>query len=78
MTKETKAKQPSKTNTVLEMLKEKDGVTIAKIAEVTGWQPHTVRGTLANFKSKKSLNIISERIDGERRYFLKETTDAKE
>ena len=67
-----KQKQQPKTEMILEMLKEKDGVTIAKIAEVTGWQPHTVRGTLANFKSKKSLSIVSERKDGERRYFLKE------
>jgi len=66
-----KPKKQTKTDTILAMLKEPKGTTIAKIAEVTGWQTHTVRGSLANLKKKRDLPITSKRVENERRYFLK-------
>ena len=54
----------SKQALVIEMLKRPEGVTIAQICEVTGWQAHTVRGTFAGaLKKKLGLNIVSEKIE---------------
>lgn len=62
----------NKTDLVLKKLRLARGVTIAQIAEVTGWQPHSVRGFLSAVVRKKlGLNVISETgKDGQRRYRL--------
>ena len=74
----TKIKKQTKTDMILAMLKEPKGTTIAKIAEVTGWKVHTVRGSLANLKKSRNLDITSKRIENGRRYFLQETpTESK-
>ncbi len=50
----------SKQAQVITMLKRPEGATIAQIMDVTGWQPHTVRGTFAGaFKKKLGLDITS-------------------
>ena len=47
---------------IIAMLKRPDGATISQIVEATGWQPHTVRGTLAGaLKKKLGLLIVSEK-----------------
>ena len=47
---------------IIAMLQRPEGATISQIIEVTGWQPHTVRGTLAGaFKKKLGLLIVSEK-----------------
>ncbi len=52
----------SKQAMVIEMLRRSEGATIAQICEATGWQAHTVRGTLAGpLKKKRGLNIFSEK-----------------
>ncbi len=63
-------KAPSKRNAVLAKLKTPRGVTVTKLMEITGWQPHTVRGFLsATVRKKLDLPLISEiGKDGERRY----------
>ncbi len=60
----------SKQNAVLARLKTPRGVTVAKLMEITGWQPHTVRGFLsATVRKKLGLPLISEiSKDGVRRY----------
>ena len=60
----------SKQAQVIAMLRRPEGATIAQICEATGWQPHTVRGTLAGtFKKKLSLEIISTKSTGAERVY---------
>jgi len=62
-----KEKAASKKQIVLDMLK--DGVTIKQIMDVTGWQKHTVFGTLANMKKKLNLNLTNTKeSEGDRVY----------
>jgi hypothetical protein len=59
----------SKQATVLTLLRGPEGVTIAAIKEATQWQSHSVRGFLASVVHKQlKLELVSEKVDGERRY----------
>ncbi len=73
---ESKAPTPKATKKALvqSLLEAEKGVTIEDIAKQTNWQNHTVRGHLSTMK-KNNIVITSERIDGERRYFIKKQTD---
>ncbi len=55
---------------LIDLLKRKKGVTIEKIVEATGWQPHSVRGAISGtLKNKLGLMVTSEKSnDGPRRY----------
>jgi DNA-binding MarR family transcriptional regulator len=55
---------------LIDLLKRKKGATIEKIVEATGWQSHTVRGTISGtLKKKLGLMVTSEKPDdGPRRY----------
>jgi hypothetical protein len=67
ITKTRPAEKPeSKKQIVLKMLNE--GVTIKQIMEATGWQKHTVHGTIANLKKKENLVITSEKIGNDKIY----------
>ena len=56
---------------LIEMLRRKEGATIAQIVEATGWQPHTVRGAFAGaLKKKLGLTVTSEKVEGTRVYRL--------
>jgi hypothetical protein len=60
----------SKQAQVIAMLKRPEGATIAQICEMTGWLPHTVRGTFAGtFKKRLGLAISSEKIKGAARVY---------
>lgn len=52
---------------VEQLLKSDKGTTIEELCKKTGWQKHTVRGHLSILK-KAGAEIISERVDGVRRY----------
>jgi hypothetical protein len=49
-------------------LSTKTDATIPDLMAITDWQAHSVRGALAGALKKRGLAIISERINGERRY----------
>ena len=59
----------SKQARLIEMLKRKEGASIAEIVKAFGWQPHTVRGAIAGaIKKKLGLDVTSEKVDGRRVY----------
>ncbi len=55
---------------MIDLLKRKKGATIEEIVEVTGWQPHSVRGAISGaLKKDLGLAVASERVgDGSRVY----------
>jgi hypothetical protein len=66
------ARDGSKKAIVIEMLKRKNGATLAEIAKATDWQNHSIRGFISGALGKKmGLTVESTRNDaGERTYRL--------
>ena len=59
----------SKQTGVIEMLRRRQGASVAAIMKATGWQPHSVRGFLAGVVRKKlGLSLVSEKSGDERLY----------
>ncbi len=78
--KPVRARADSKQAMVTGLLQRPEGATIAQIMEVTGWQQHTVRGTLAGtFKKRLGLTINSSKEAGGQRVYRIEpvSTDAE-
>lgn len=65
-----RSRDNSKQAQVIAMLKRPEGATIQQICQVTKWQSHTVRGSMAGaLKKKLGLVITSEKTEnGERVY----------
>jgi uncharacterized protein DUF3489 len=64
-----KTAKSSKIASITVMLCGKKGATLAELCKMTGWQPHSVRAVIsAVMKKKFGLEVVSERIDGERVY----------
>ena len=58
----TRTRENTKQAQIIAMLQRPEGATISQIVEVTGWQPHTVRGTFAGaFKKKLGLTLSSSK-----------------
>ncbi|MFN3578788.1 MAG: DUF3489 domain-containing protein [Tabrizicola sp.] len=65
-----RARANSKQAQVIAMLRRTEGATVRQIMETTGWQAHTVRGTLAGaLKKKLGLTIVSEKVPGGERVY---------
>ncbi len=55
---------------IIAMLRRPEGATIAQICESTGWQSHSVRGTIAGtLKKKLGLDITSTKEPGAERVY---------
>lgn len=65
-----RTRENTKQAKIIAMLQRPEGATISQIVEVTGWQPHTVRGTFAGaFKKKLGLTLSSSKDEhGQRVY----------
>ncbi len=66
----TKPTDASKKERILELLRRKEGATIAQIAQVTEWQNHSIRGFLSGTITKKMRLALESSKDegGERTY----------
>ncbi len=68
-----KTRDNSKQAQVIALLKRPEGATITQICEATGWQPHTVRGSLSGtFKKKLGMKIDSYKVQGTDRIYRTE------
>ena len=66
-------REGTKTTIVLDLLKRKDGATVAELMAATGWQQHSLRGFLSGaLKKRMGLKIASSKSEtGERSYMIK-------
>jgi Protein of unknown function (DUF3489) len=65
----SEAKQPSKQDAVIAMLRRPEGATVDEVATATGWQRHTVRGVFSGtLKKKLGLTLSSAKEERGRVY----------
>ena len=71
------AAKVSKKETVLGMLRQSEGTSLAAIMAATGWQEHSVRGFFAAVVKKKlKLNLVSRKV-GDVRIYQIESPDSE-
>ncbi len=60
----------SKQALLVELLRRKEGATIAQAVKATGWQPHSVRGAISGtLKKKLGLAVTSDKVEGRGRVY---------
>jgi hypothetical protein len=63
-------REGTKQATLIALLKQPAGATLAQMVQATGWQSHTVRGAMAGaLKKKLGLEITSEKLPGAERIY---------
>ena len=68
-----RGKAQSKVSMVLDLLRRPTGAALDELVTVTGWLPHTTRAALTGLR-KKGHSLISEKVEGVRRYRVDGTT----
>jgi Protein of unknown function (DUF3489) len=67
----SEAREGSKTATMLELLRRREGATLKELMGATEWQAHSVRGFISTLGKKMDFKIeSSKRDDGERTYSI--------
>src|SRR5262249_9670592 len=60
----------SKQALLVDLLRRKEGATIAEAVKATGWQPHSVRGAISGtLKKKLGLAVTSDKVEGRGRVY---------
>jgi hypothetical protein len=68
----------TKLDILIGALRQRKGATIAELMEATGWQAHSVRGSISGaLKKRLSLNVVSKTIDGRGRVYRIESETTK-
>lgn len=64
-----KPARTTKIDTVITMLRRKNGADAPALSEATGWQLHSVRGAIAgHIKKKLGLVVVTTKTDGKTIY----------
>lgn len=58
----------SKLAQLVAMLSRAEGASLAEMTAATGWQAHSVRGALAGALKRKGHTVLSDKVEGVRRY----------
>ena len=71
--KKAAAREGTKAEKIIELLKRPDGATLAELMRATGWLAHSVRGFLSGtIRKKMGLTVISSKgAEGARSYSVK-------
>lgn len=62
-------KAPTKVASVLALLQQKQGASLAELVAATGWLPHTTRAALTGLR-KKGHDVTKQKVDEVTRYFI--------
>jgi hypothetical protein len=60
--------EPTKTARIVALLKQPSGATLEALMVLTGWQPHSVRGFIAQLSKRMRFRIKSVKRNGRRVY----------
>jgi hypothetical protein len=64
-----------KLGTLVNLLSRPEGATLEAMQAATAWQAHSIRGAIAGaIKKKLGQNVLSEKIEGQRRYRIAEVS----
>lgn len=67
----TQPRMPSKSETVLMLIRRPEGATLEDLVAATGWLPHTTRAAMTGLK-KKGHQITRTKLEGVSRYAVAE------
>lgn len=62
----------SKLDQLITLLRASEGAAMSAMMAATAWQAHSIRGAMAGSLKRKGHVIVSEKIDGERRWRIVE------